>query len=452
MDTKEYTLATPSKTDSPSGVLEYNNKKYAVGLVWLMADEHAGPTLAQKRASALEADYYCVRSTIVSQHGFGYLCDGHNTGMQVAAIAVADTLAGEWHGVFVADNGWWYVAQHGDAISPDGDKFFTSEEKAYSWFLDKNDGYKWPRTYAPEAWNIPETSEVSLTRIFEVGSTSVLRPANMDALFSGKRNKRIAVAMALSVLLIVAVILLLPKIMPELQHKPTHAPFSTFAEVPKIIKAPPPEIISISDENITVTTPSVVIIPAGDIVDSCMQEMAQIIHPIPGWTLQSVNCNTGSIHAVWQRTTGSLESLRKIIDSFPRRAKRIFDGKGFFKISYRMPTFRNHKKVNSFLPKDEVILSLNDRFSKLGELNIEYIVPQRKKEQGQTGGFLVKKNINRKLGRPFLLMTLTTRMQPSSLAKRFDMTGFALQNIAWVVPNKTWVYRTRIEIETGGVK
>lgn len=451
MNLDEYTLDDDDKIDLPPGVMVHGGKRYAVGLVWLMADEHAGPSLSQKRATSLEADYYCVRSTIVEQHGFGYMRDGHRTGMSVAATAAADTLAGEWHGVFKASNGWWYVAQHGDAIAPDGDKFFTSEEKAYAWFNERNEGYKWPRTYAPESWNIPDASDVSLDKIFDTGTLASLRPANMDALFSGKRNKRIAGALGIGVLLIVAMVMLLPRLMPELQNKPTRPPFSTFAEMPKVIKIPPPEVVTITDENTQTTTPSVVIIPAGDIVNACMQEMANIVHPIPGWSLQSLNCNTGSIHAGWRRTTGSLASLRETASFFPERAKGTYDGKDFFKISYRMPSFGNHTKIRDFIKKDDAILALNDRFSTLGELNVEYVVPQRKKERNQSGGFLVKKDVQKSPGRPFLIMTLTTRMQPPALVYRFNMTGFALQNIAWVVPNKTWIYRARIEIGTGGI-
>src|SRR5690349_8251036 len=122
--------ARPAKDAEPvgTGVLLYEGKKFAVGLNWLVGDESAGNSLAIKRAKSLGADFYCLRSNVVSQQGFGYLSMGHRINMPALASVVADVFVGEWHGVFAADNGWWYVAVHADNIAPKGDLFFTSEE------------------------------------------------------------------------------------------------------------------------------------------------------------------------------------------------------------------------------------------------------------------------------------------------------------------------------------
>ena len=84
------------------GILLFDNKKYAVGLNWLVADEEGDTELALKRAKSFKADFYCMRQNVVSQHGFGYLESGHRIGLPALASVAGDMLVGDWHGA----TGW----------------------------------------------------------------------------------------------------------------------------------------------------------------------------------------------------------------------------------------------------------------------------------------------------------------------------------------------------------
>ena len=149
-----------------SGVIKFYDKKYAVGLTWLTGGEDVGGDLVKSRAKKLEADFYCVRPTIVVQHGFGSLAKGHRSNMPAAAAQAADTLIGEWHGVFTTESGWWYVAVHADAVAPDGDILFESEEDAYNHYIEQSRRSQWPRSYAPETWNLPDTNgDISIEKL-----------------------------------------------------------------------------------------------------------------------------------------------------------------------------------------------------------------------------------------------------------------------------------------------
>ncbi len=189
----EEITAQPAKGPSGEGILLYDNKRYAVGLNWLIADDEGDTALAKGRAKEFKADFYTMRQGVVTQHGFGYLRKGHRLGQSALASVAADALVGEWHAVFVADNGWWYVAVHSDNIAPDGDILFSSEEAAYNHFMAQGEAFRWPRAYAPESWNVPDaTGEIPLSRVIGEAPPSILKPVNLDAIFSGKRNKNLA--------------------------------------------------------------------------------------------------------------------------------------------------------------------------------------------------------------------------------------------------------------------
>jgi len=200
-----------------TGVMLYEGKKYAVGLNWLVGDDAGNNSLALKRAKAFKADFYCVRANVVSQHGFGYLKLGHRINMPVPASVLADVLVGEWHGVFAADNGWWYVAVHADNIAPTGDLFFTSEEEAYNFFVAESKTYRWPRAYAPASWNLSDsTSEIPLNKILNEGSSPTLKPVTTDAIFSGRRNRNLAVVGVLILIMLLLVGVLGQQFLPQL--------------------------------------------------------------------------------------------------------------------------------------------------------------------------------------------------------------------------------------------
>lgn len=265
-----------------AGVLVYDNKKYAVGLKWLVAEDDSDVELAIKRAKGFKADFYCMRQNVVVQHGFAFLNMGHRVGLPVLASVVGDVLVGEWHGVFVADNGWWYMAVHADNIAPDGDRLFTSEEEAYNHFISRMEAHRWPRSYAPESWNIQETSgEIPLSKIIGEATPPALKPVTLDAIFSGKKNKNLAIAAGAVVLALLGISILGQQLLPSLIPTQAQLPAPNVS-VSDILQAPPKEPVNLEDgsgESIT----SMELVNPGAFIDSCIKGFSNISLPMPGW-------------------------------------------------------------------------------------------------------------------------------------------------------------------------
>ena len=228
------------KQKDKAGIMRYQGQDYAVGLLWLTSEnEDEEQRSIRAKAKALEADFYVPRDTIVHQNGFGYLDQGHRRRLPAAASTAADVLVGEWHGVFVADNGWWYVAVHADAIAPDGDMFFEDEEAAYNHFVQRAENYRWPKAFVPESWNLEDsTAEMPLSKIFDDIPDATLQPANLDALFGGRRNKDIAVVLASVLVGIVMLTTLASQILPSLLPSPREVN-SVQVATSNVLTAPP---------------------------------------------------------------------------------------------------------------------------------------------------------------------------------------------------------------------
>ena len=365
------------------GILKYGNQEYAVSLLWLTADslneddeeaESKGPSKREKRFGA---DFYTIRDTVVNQHGFGYLDQNHRRRLPAAAATVADVLVGEWHGVFKADNGWWYVAVHSDAIAPDGDWFFEEEEEVYQHFLEQSERHRWPRTFVPDHWNFAENAgELSLDQVFDDIPDSTLQPCNLDAIFGGKRNKDIAIILSGVLFSIVLLTTLASQILPSLLPTPKEAPSIRIA-TDDVLKAPPKPGIG-QEQNpllrfgdFSFPTPSFVVF-------ACLKGIEDIVIPLPKWNMQKVKCGGRIVTASWGAQGGRLDSIRPYISRFGRGVTHTYDGSKTFTATRLLPSLNQYKEQIIPMQRDHAILLVNNRFSGLGPLDVEYIVPQKR--------------------------------------------------------------------------
>lgn len=445
------------------GVLLFNDKKYAVGLSWLTSDDDSNIELAKDRAGKMEADFYALRTTVTPQQGFGYLEKGHRMGQQAAAVMAADTLVGEWHGVFAAENGWWYVAVHADTIAPDGDTFFTSEEEAYNHFLQASEGYLWPRAYAPEAWNIPNTSgEVGLAKLLEDNEGPSLNPCSLDAVFSGRRNKYLALVSGLILLGLLVGSVVLNQLVPSLVPSAPQMPLPNI-ETSENLQTPPKEPVAyqeIVDEtfgNIQKPRPSA-------FVQLCLDGLSGVNVVFPNWQIKSLTCEETMVRGVWgaDGDQGSLDSIRPYIDRLPPESAKSFSGSGEFLVTNIIdPKVANEKL--SFPDRDYAILLLNSRFGKIGSLAVTELIPPASQDlltlydqtlQQQQQGQIAELGETEQMAfvpltvddLPYLKMTLETKTPPNLLARYFDMNGMIIRKVAFDTSSRAWTYDASIVV------
>lgn len=423
------------------GVLEYAGKKYAVGLFWLVGDEEGDAGLVRRRAKQAKADFYCVRDSVVTQHGFGTLKQGHRMGMPSAASYAADMLVGEWHAVFRADNGWWYMAVHGDAIAPDGDRFFTDEEEAFNFFREENERYKWPRVYAPEDWDVESsTAELSLERMLDQAPPTPLKAAALDAVFAGRRNKLIAGVGFLCLIGLAFIISLLPNlILSNIQEPPPI--IANLEGQMSAVKAPPKkreekESIIQGVASINIPRPSAVVV-------ACGEAISRLMRPLPGWDLFVASCVNGIADVRWRRDTGSVDLLMENVGVFPKGSSARLEG-DFFIGALQITDLSRFVESVKPMPRVEAVLELNRRLAGAGELDVAYVLPPAPPpEQG----------INIRAAEPppqppaYLNVVFKTKTPPQILASYFDVDGLEMVSMEWDFQNGTWTYTAKVNLD-----
>lgn len=443
------------KQKDKRGVMKYGGRDYAVGLLWLTAEgEEENIKDTKRKARNLKADFYANRDTVVNQFGFGYLEQGHSRGMPAGASAAADIMVGEWHGVFQAENGWWYLAVHADAIAPDGDMLFESEDDAYQHFIHQSEISRWPRTYVPKHWEFPENSgEVSLDTLFDDIPGAKLQPANMDAIFGGRRNKDIAVIMAVILGGILMLGTLASQILPSLLPAPRN-PVQNVSVAGDLIAPPKPDIgqespiLTMDEYNLP--TPSFVIL-------ACLRGMEDIVLPLPNWQIDKVQCDGRIVSASWKARGGNLDSIRPYITRFGTGVTHTFDGSGTFTATKLLPSLQNYKEQIVPLERDRAILMVNNRFGGLGGLKVEYRVPNQKKAANnaanpRTRGRSIRTivtNTQEEEKPPFLDIELITNTPPTKTAEYFNIPGLSFAMIQYDLQKQSWTYEANIVLKVG---
>lgn len=441
------------------GVLLFDNKKYAVGLNWLIANDEGDTELALKRAKDSKADFYTMRQNVMPQHGFGYLKKGHRINMPALAALAADMLVGEWHGIFVADNGWWYVAVHADNIAPDGDLFFASEEAAYNHFIVQSETYRWPRTYAPESWNIPEsTGEISLAKMLGDMAAPTLKPVTLDAIFSGKRNKNLAFGAGLITVGLIVVSLLGSQILPSLVPEQAQIPAPNL-ELGDDLQAPPQQVQQVeADKSLTNFD---LVLPSAQ-VDSCLSGFANIAMALPGWTMGSLRCRESFVEASWDRQLGNFDTIEPYLSRFPEGVTKAFPSSNNLIVTRRLPTNKPVPPSGKLYERNYAIITMTRRFGNLGTLDIREVTPpasqqlvqgidmmQQQSTFSEVIGQEVPEGI-RPLTRedlPYLSLSLISRTPPNLVRDYFNMPGMILMTVQEDVPNGTWTYEAKLILQ-----
>ncbi len=452
-EAEESPIAAPVRR-AGDGVLIYDNKRYAVGLNWLIAEEEGDTVLATQRAKDFKADFYCLRQGVATQHGFAYLSKGHRIGLGALASVAADALVGEWHGVFVADNGWWYMAVHSDNIAPDGDILFASEEAAYNHFIAQNEAFRWPRTYAPESWNIPDsTGEIPLNKVIGEAPTPTLKPVTLDAIFSGKRNKNMAMGALGVIVLLIIVSIMGQQLLPSLVPMQAQVPVPDVA-VSDTLQAPPREPVILQEKagesltNMSLTRPS-------SMIAACVNGFSGLTIPLPGWRLGILRCSETFVEGAWNRESGSMQMVLPYLERFPEGVQRSFTDSSTLQATRRISIEKTTMASQELYERNYAIMALSDRFANMGRVTVKEMTPIASTEllsnidaMQQAGfGLTQSKATVRPLGRddlPYLDITLITKTPPNMIARYFDMPGVVMLAITSARREGTWNYSAKL--------
>lgn len=447
-----YNLKSSQSKDD--GVLLHNGKKFAVGMTWLTSDDDIDTKLAKDRARKMPADFYAMRTQVTTQQGFGSLLLGHRMGMSAGASLASDMLVGEWHGVFTADNGWWYIAVHADAIAPDGDKFFVSEEQAFQYFQEQAADYKWPRTYAPESWSIADANSlITLDKLLDDSDrAAILRPVNLNALFGGRRQKAVAL-MAMGAFIAFFLVALVAPTLFSAERPDLNAMVRNRLKVPSQIVAPPPlpqgeafEIAALSGLN--AVQPSI-------LINMCANSFARVALPLPGWDMTSAVCIANNQQAPkvllsWQQRTGSLDTIKAYLSQFPEGVDVKFNGSNQISAEGAVGDLANIVKPLELGQREQVLQQLHDRFGSLGRLAIRDINPPKPPVKRGVGGLSAQEEAPPPP--PYLELKLTTQSPPNIVAGYFDVSGLKVQTVQWNKRNGIWTYDAEIQYDSKALR
>ena len=179
----------PSPIGTPK-ILKIGNRKYAVGLRWVLADtanrDLRGQARQEIRDTGGTADLYVLRvaqnGREVRPFGIGSRADGLVPGAIAAAAAAANSLPGTWLGAFATDGGWWIVQVRDDAIVADGDAFYEHEREAIERF-DRERRQDWTALYAPSSWQIEGARELSIVDLLQGQRGPRLQEVNLSGTY-----------------------------------------------------------------------------------------------------------------------------------------------------------------------------------------------------------------------------------------------------------------------------
>ena len=422
---------SPDEDDSP-GVLEYQDRKYAVGLLWLITGEDEKKTLRRRRIKKAQADFYCLRSHVSKQIGFGWLGKGHRRNMPVAATIVADQLVGEWHGVFQADNGWWYMQVHSDAIAPNGDRFFTAESDAYAVFQENLTKHNWSHSYAPVHWNIVESSrEMTLARLLDDLPSVTLQPTNFDAALGGAQNRNLLVVALFTAFLLVIAAYVFSNLWSgpdQVISAPKSTPIPTL-EPPKrdIVELPSPL----------------------QVIAQCQEASEALFKPLPGWTLETLTCSETQASVMWDydERHGSLA----------QDGLRAAPTDGTVTLQGNMVIVKKNLQRPPLLVQDNLltppaaVLELQRVLGQLGTLAIKPVTPPPASPPPQR---MLAKDAPKPAPvqpRPYLDVDFKTQEAPQDMARYINLNGLQLISMVWDIQKGIWTYKIKVMLDRPSV-
>jgi hypothetical protein len=424
-------ISTEITPANNSGVLVYNGRNYAVGLLWFTVQDDTAKELLKQRVNKAKADFYCLRTHVSQQQGFGWLNKGHRRGMPAAAAMIADQLVGEWHGVFEAENGWWYVQVRSDTITPNGDRFFTSEEEAYHLFQEEAAKNIWPHSYAPEKWRLADanTRELKLNSILDTFSSTVLLPSNLTASF-GSTLVRNAVFGGLGAVLALMVFVAVD----SLFLTPVQAPQSP-VPVRTILKPKKADSQSMASQSVS----------PQQLLQQCGTAADQIYVSLPGWKPKAFVCAVGKASMTWQQGVGTLSDAKNTgMKLWPKTASVTFNNH----IMSVMIALGNLPKLerSELVTQEIALLYLEQNMQPLGAVQVKPVLPPPPAPATNTNSDSPPPP-PAPPPLPYLNIVFSTGFGPEQIAPLLTAPALEMSELQWDIGGAKWQYKLKWTIQ-----
>ncbi len=430
--------------ENKNGILVHNGNKYAVGLLWLANTGFSGRKVMQKRIQLSKGNFYIKRENVARQLGIGWLCKKHKNAMPAAAPMAADKLVGEWHGVFEAENGWWYLEVHSDNIAPRGDIFFFDEQEAKSHFEEKHKSHTWPRVYLPEGWDIDGEGEgISISNL-----NDILEPDNKEYILQPTDIKAFAGSTVNLIVLIVMLIGLAGggyagyNYLPEFLN-PTPPPRPKVVPLPPI-EEPKPEVEEVEAPGPEPQRPEESKVSSASFTAACGAKLSEVFLPVAGWPITTVACTHNDVTVNWLKNGGTLDAARQQGQKMPRDVKVTIDGTAMT-AKARLPKLR--KAVSrTWLKKEQAVFELEKALKSFGKIEISF-------SQGRPPSKRVNRNMeitqekNSFAERDKMVFSLVSNTSPDIIATYMDLPALQLDKIEWSVRSNRWLYEGHVDLE-----
>lgn len=414
-------------SSSNPGVLIYNGKSYATGLLWFTIQDESDKVLLQQRIKKTQADFYCLRMHISQQQGFGWLNKGHRRGMPVAAAMVADQMVGEWHGVFEADNGWWYMQVRSDTITPNGDQFFATEEEAYNLFQSEMQKHNWPHAYAPEKWRIndPSVRELPLKNLLDEFATTKLVGTNVTAALGGPKQRN------MFALGLVGAFILMGGLVAYEVH--TSNNITIPAPKPRPVKVVQPATLTVPVNTAEFVSPVQMLRQCGEAAD-------KLLAALPGWRVQTFICGNGKAAMDWQQGNGTItEAKMQGLKTWPQTASISVKDK---KLTVSMSLDKLPKlQPEQLLTQEQALLTLEQDFQPLGALQIKPVTPSVPPPPPRGRFDTSPPPPPPPVPPPYLDIAFISGFSPQYLIPNIDAPGLEVVSVDWAVPRGIWQYK-----------
>jgi hypothetical protein len=189
------------------------------------------------------------------------------------------------------------------------------------------------------------------------------------------------------------------------------------------------------------------------VLEVCVNNFGDLMVSLPGWKISRMRCRNGFVESVWNKGRGNIDTLKPYLDQFPFGVNTTVSSSGYFIASMIMKNNSNYSHKIKLANREDVLLTLNERFSRVGRLEVRDIVPKNKNENA-TGGARRFKGKNEKNtdtvkqytvdDLPSLEVSLTTKSPPQNFKNYFNLPGLKFKTIEWDVENGVWVYNIQV--------
>jgi hypothetical protein len=149
-------------TPSTVGVLKVGKTEYAIGLFWDKVEE--GSKIAQaarEKAAQINADFFCVRASTVTQFGLGERRLGHRANMPSLAAHIANNRTGQFLALFEITGGYYILGVRHDGINSQLERHVADRQEAAELF-EEFSVMAWDEKFAPESFGWPDTTQLRL--------------------------------------------------------------------------------------------------------------------------------------------------------------------------------------------------------------------------------------------------------------------------------------------------